>query len=275
MTLVQVAYSSGRDRDLRWRVEERVSASGHLHDLRADLDANRTWLSFSAPDDDIEAVLRAVLDMVLDRIDLQRHSGSHPRIGAVDDLRIIGNLDAAHLAASLAEQYEIPIFLTGQSRHRLTESDLQVLRHRGFGGLMEELPSPDFGPEQIHPHLGVLPMGRWRFYLATQIRIAESALDGAARLAQEVGQYVELENERFQGVVAHAYARPAFGDTVLHLEFHEPEDAPPDPVLKWIHVRSEGMRKAVISMEMVGAVRPTDLISTRLAPVRSRQVMWQ
>lgn len=275
MTLIQVAYSSGRDRDLRWRVEEAVAQGGRLHDLRADLDANRTWLSFSAPDDDVEAVLRRVIDLVLDRIDLRRHAGSHARIGAVDDLRIIGNLEVSPLAASLAETLQIPIYLTGQSRHRLTEEDLLAARHRGFGGLMAELPPPDFGPSEVHPHLGVMPMGRWRFYLTAHVRIAESALDGAARLAQEVGQYVELENERFQGVVAYAYARPAFGDTVLAVEFREPELAPPDPVLKWIHVRSEGMRKAVLSIEMVGAVRPTDLISTRLAPVRSRQVMWQ
>lgn len=274
MGLVQVAYSSGRDRDLRWRVEETLAERAKLLDLRSDLDANRSWLAFSVADDDLGERLLATLDFVIDRIDLTRHAGSFPRIGAIDDLRIIADVEVPSLAAEIAERYAVPVFLTGLSRNRLTEEDLEAARERGFGGLMAEMPAPDFGPDHVHPQWGVLPMGRWRFYLTCQVRIAESALNVAARLAEEVRQCVELENERFQGVRAMAYARAAFGDTVLHLEFHEPDLAPPDPVLKWVHVRSELMRRAVLGAEMVGAVRPQDLIATRLAPVRSKQVLW-
>lgn len=274
MGLVQIAYSSGRDRDLRWRIEEILSDRAKLLDLRSDLDANRSWLSFSATDEDLGDRLGAVLDLVLDRIDLTRHAGSFPRIGAVDDLRIIADVDVPAMAGEIAERFAVPVFLTGLSRNRLTEADLSAMRERGFGGLMAEMPVPDFGPPSVHPHLGGLPMGRWRFHLTSQVRIAESALNVAARLAEDVRQYVELENERFLGLRALAYARPAFGDTVLHLEFHEPDLAPPDPVLKWVHLRSEAMRRAVLGAEMVGAVRPQDLIATRLAPVRSKQVLW-
>lgn len=274
MGLIQLAYSSGRDRDLRWRVEEAVAVGGKLHELRADLDANRTWLSFSGPEEALGPILDSVLELVMDRVDLERHAGRFPRIGAVDDLRLIGEFDVPTLADRLAAQYEVPIFLTGQSRNRLTEAELLIMRERGFGSLIADLPPPDLGPESVHPHRGVLPMGKWRFYLTTQVRIAESTLDVAARLAQEVGQYVALENERFEGVRALAYLRPEFGDTVLHLEFQEPDIAPPDPILKWVHLRSEAMRRSVLGAEMVGAVRPSDLISTRLAPVRSKQVVW-
>lgn len=274
MALVELAFSSGRDRDLRWRVEEAIVPRCKLHDLRADLDANRSWLAFSGTEEASAEVLAEVMELVMDRVDLTRHAGSFPRIGAVDDLRLIGEFDVQALAEQFSSRFEVPIFLTGQSRVQLTEADLDAARKRGFGGLMAEMPTPDLGPAAVHPHLGVLPMGKWRFYLSAQVRIAESTLNVSARLAQEVASYVELEHERFQGVTAMAYQRQEFGDTVLHLEFREPDLAPPDPIFKWVHLRAEAMRRAVLNVEMVGAVRPSDLISTRLAPVRSKQVVW-
>lgn len=272
--LVQVAVSSGRDRDLTRRIEEALASGATLHDLHSDLDANRTWLSFSVPDESGFEIADRVLELVFDRVDLARHAGSFPRIGAVDDVRIVGDVDVSEWAQTVAEKYEVPVFLTGLSRHRLTEDEFFAARERGFGGLMAEMPAPDSGPSQVHPRLGVLPLGRWRFYLTAQVRIGESALNVAAQLAKEVAEFVEREHERFLGVSAFAYARAALGDTVLHLEFREPDLAPPDPVLKWVHLRSEVLRRAVLGADMIGAVRPSDLISTRLAPVRSRQVTW-
>jgi glutamate formiminotransferase len=166
-------FSEGRDETtIRAIADAAVSAGVQIHHLSWDYDHHRMVLAFSgAPSQVRRAMLRAGA-VAVERIDLTRHQGVHPRIGAVDVVPFVPleGLTRAEavawshaVARSFARRLRVPVYLYEHSAREGRARDLPALRKGGFEGWVGRRLTgervPDFGPKRLHPTAGATIMG--------------------------------------------------------------------------------------------------------------------
>src|SRR5258708_309019 len=160
-------FSEGRDQATLDALRAALTsvAGVRLLDVQADTSHNRAVFTLVAPPAaGAEAAFRAIR-VAHDRIDLTRHAGEHPRMGATDvvpfiPVRDISMEECVALARALAErvgrELEIPVYLYAKAAARPERERLPDIRKGEFEGLRERIgkdpaADPDYGPKRIHP----------------------------------------------------------------------------------------------------------------------------
>jgi glutamate formiminotransferase/glutamate formiminotransferase/formiminotetrahydrofolate cyclodeaminase len=160
--------SEGRDTAVLEAVE-RAFAPAHFLDIHTDPDHGRAVYTLAAPQGELAEALVGGAREVAERVDLARHDGVHPHVGALDVLPVVyldeerrGPACAELLtaAARIGEELELPVILYGELATRPEHAERAYLRVGGWRGLTERLESgevvPDFGPDRAHPTAGVV-----------------------------------------------------------------------------------------------------------------------
>ncbi|MDP2872814.1 MAG: glutamate formimidoyltransferase [Bacillota bacterium] len=196
-------FSAGRDRvvidALAQAVKSRDAVS--LLDVQADPDHNRCVLTFVGPAQEALEAALAATRVATGLIEMEKHSGSHPRIGATDVVPFVPvagtSLDecvllARQLGARIAAELDIPVYLYGAAAVRPGRVNLADIRRGQYEALKGEiaLPErmPDFGPSRMHPTAGAtvvgarLPMVAFNVYLGG---LGVSEAKGIARAVRE------------------------------------------------------------------------------------------
>ena len=147
----------------------RVSVLG----MEGDPDHNRSVLTLAGPPDRMLDALLAASRVALERIDLSRQRGVHPRMGAVDVIPLVPlgetSMEEAvalsrELGACLGQELGLPVYLYEQSASRAEHHNLAHVRGGGFNRLAQRMAEdpPDFGPPYPHPTAGAVAVGaRW------------------------------------------------------------------------------------------------------------------
>lgn len=171
--------SEGRRPEVVARLVAAVtSAPGvRLLDVSSDPDHNRSVLTLAGTAGDLRAGLLALYEAALREIDLTRHQGVHPRVGAVDVVPFVPLGDtsmeeavaaAEALAAEVAVRFGLPVYLYESAAVRPERRLLADVRRGGFEGLPAKMADPawlpDFGPDRPHPTAGATVIGA-RFFL--------------------------------------------------------------------------------------------------------------
>jgi glutamate formiminotransferase / formiminotetrahydrofolate cyclodeaminase len=152
-------------------------------DSSSDLSHNRTVITFVVPVERAVDAAFAGIRKAQELIDLNHHSGEHPRMGAADVVPFIpleGSTmeDCIVLARSLGErvggELRIPVFLYERAATQPARENLADVRRGEFEGLREQIGSdparvPDFGPTQIHPTAGAVAIGARPFLVAYNV----------------------------------------------------------------------------------------------------------
>lgn len=169
-------------------------------DLEMDPDHNRSVLTFVGPPDPLaEAAFRAA-SLAVDRIDLTRHEGQHPRMGAIDVLPFVPLQgatmeDAVALARKVGErlgrELSLPVFLYESAATRPDRKNLPDIRKPQFEGLRERIGKdpdrvPDFGPNRIHPTAGCVAVGARPPLIAYNIDLDTSDVGIAKKIAKKI-----------------------------------------------------------------------------------------
>jgi glutamate formiminotransferase len=173
------------------------SFDAQLLDLHRDPDHHRSVFTLAgAPGELAPAVLEGGRE-VIKRIDITRHEGAHPRIGALDvapivylDERDRGSAcaEALVLADLLAHELGLPVFLYGPLAQGRTRAEL---RRGGPGQLAQRMASgelrPDFGPAQLHPTAGATLVAARPSLVAFNLELAPPAtLENARAIAARI-----------------------------------------------------------------------------------------
>lgn len=195
-------FSEGRDAqkvDLISSAVESVEGVVVL-DRTMDPDHNRSVITFAGdPAGVIEAAVRAAATAV-ELIDLNRHIGEHPRMGALDVLPFVPIknvtmdecVDLARKAGRrIAEELGIPVYLYEKAATRADRVDLANVRRGEFEAIREEIifhpdRKPDFGPRQIHPTAGAMAVGARNPLIAYNINLATEDVTIARKIAKAV-----------------------------------------------------------------------------------------
>jgi glutamate formiminotransferase len=177
------------------------SAGARLLDVKPDAAHNRTVYTFAGEAGAVRAGVLALFDRAVEAIDLRRHSGEHPRIGAVDVVPFVpiegatmaDCVDLAkHVAQEVSTRHSLPVFLYEEAATSAARRNLEDIRRGEFEGLAAKLQQPDwrpdFGPGAPHPSAGASVIGARMPLIAYNINLATNRLDVARRIAAAVRQ---------------------------------------------------------------------------------------
>lgn len=280
-------WSFGRDTGLLREFRETLAEMNvRCHYCESDIDHNRTVTAFSGELADVFDALDSLSALAMDRIDLNRHSGVHPRIGALDVCPFVmlqPDQGAAPLnqlkdavegkALQFAQRYQLPVYLYERSERGRHEADLPSLRKGGFGSLLGQRLSPDFGPDVVHPQLGVTVMGVRDFLIAVNVDLETEELLVAREIARRI-RTLRLEgDERFLGVRALGFPLASRGITQVSMNLTLPDMTPVDPIIEWIQELALEADVKVAGTELVGVIRERDLMTAERLPIRPEQVV--
>lgn len=210
-------FSEGRDaKKIELLAAAIASVDGvAVLDYTLDADHNRSVITFAGePEAVLLAAIRAAATAV-ELIDLNQHSGEHPRMGALDVLpfvpiKNVSMEDCVDLArkagARIAEELGIPVYLYEYAATRPDRIDLANVRRGEFEAIREEIifhsdRKPDFGPRQIHPTAGAMAVGARNPLIAYNINLATEDLAIAKKIAKAVrGSSGGLQNVKALGM---------------------------------------------------------------------------
>ena len=157
-------FSEGRDATTIDAIGAALSRHARLLDVHADPDHNRSVFTLVGEPDALVDALVAGVEVARERIDLRRHEGAHPRIGAADVVPIVpvrpedmgrARETALEVARQIGGELELPVFLYGELA---PERGPAFFRRGGPEELQRRIDAgelaPDFGPAQLHPSAG-------------------------------------------------------------------------------------------------------------------------
>lgn len=197
-------FSEGRDSAVVQALVEAVTSvpDVFLLDRTMDADHHRSVLTFAgAPEALAQAAYRAIRTAA-DLIDLRRHAGVHPRIGAADvvpfvPLRGASMDDCVRLARlvgrKVGAELGIPVFLYGEAAALPDRAGLEAVRKGGPEGLAVRMASdpawrPDYGPSELHQTAGAVAIGARPALVAFNVNLATTDLSVAESIARSVRQ---------------------------------------------------------------------------------------
>ena len=195
-------FSEGRKTETVERLMQAIEsvAGAVVLDMHRDPDHNRSVITFVAPPEVVvEAGVRAVA-LAAELIDLRRHSGQHPRIGATDVLPFVPvrgvTLDEcvalAHAAGvRIWQELEIPVYFYERAALRPDRVNLEDVRRKGFEHLRDEIGTiaeraPDIGELRTHASAGAIAIGARPFLIAFNINLGTADLSIARQIARTV-----------------------------------------------------------------------------------------
>ena len=196
-------YSEGRRADVVDRLAAAVTETNgaYLLDRTSDLSHNRSVLTLAGDSAAVEAALEATLEIAIESIDMEAHTGEHPRIGAVDVIPFVPlgstTLDecialARNFGARVADRFGLPVYLYARAATRPDRVRLADVRRGGYEAVRDEIgdPSrgrqPDFGPARTHPRAGAVAVGARPFLIAWNINLTTNDVEVAKRIARAV-----------------------------------------------------------------------------------------
>jgi glutamate formiminotransferase len=202
-TLVECVpnFSEGRDKAKVDAIVEAMKIPGvYLLDREMDADHNRCVITLVGERETIqEAAIRGV-GKASELIDLTKHQGAHPRMGAADVVPFIPiegvTIEdcvamAKHVGAEIAKRYKIPVYLYEAAATSPERQNLENIRRGQFEGIRDEIATnparkPDFGEPCCHPTAGATVVGARKFLIAYNVFLNTSEVDIAKKIAKAV-----------------------------------------------------------------------------------------
>ena len=190
-------FSEGRDEALIAALRSAiVSTPGvHLLDVQTDASHNRSVFTFVAPPAAAVDAAFAAMRIATQRIDLTKHSGEHPRMGATDVVPFVPVAgvtmeDCVALARKLGErvakELEVPVFLYARAATQPGRVLLPDVRKGEFEGMRGRMLDPDFGPKRVHPTAGATAIGARPFLVANNVYLDTQDVAIAKAIAKQI-----------------------------------------------------------------------------------------
>jgi len=203
-------FSEGRDQNVIREITDAIkSADGvSLLDVDPGASTNRTVVTFvGSPAAAVEAAFRGITKAV-ELIDMRKHKGAHPRMGATDVCPFIPvsnvNWDEAidcanRLAKRVGDELKIPVYLYEKAAKNKSRSNLSVIRVGEYEGFFEKIRQPewkpDFGPAVFNEKSGATVIGVRDFLVAYNVNLNTRSVRRATSVAFDVREQGRVQTE--------------------------------------------------------------------------------
>jgi glutamate formiminotransferase / formiminotetrahydrofolate cyclodeaminase len=202
-TLVECVpnFSEGRDKSKVDAIVDAMKIPGvYLLDRESDADHNRSVITIVGEREAIqEAAIRGV-GKAAEVIDLNVHTGAHPRMGAADVVPFIPiegvTIEdcvamARYVGEQIWERFQIPVYLYESAATTPERQNLENIRRGQFEGIRAEIATnparkPDFGEPRVHPTAGATVVGARKFLIAYNVFLNTPDVEIAKKIAKAV-----------------------------------------------------------------------------------------
>jgi glutamate formiminotransferase/formiminotetrahydrofolate cyclodeaminase len=195
-------FSDGRDPALAAALRAAVTAVPGVKLLgwHSDPDHNRSVATFAGEPGPVMDAAFAAIACATERIDLTRHSGVHPRLGATDVCPFVplraGDMPvcvatARALGERVGRELDLPVYYYGEAARTDARRALPAVRRGGFEALCEAIErdparAPDAGPARLHPRAGAIAIGARGFLVAFNVVLESRDLAVARAIARSI-----------------------------------------------------------------------------------------
>jgi len=263
-------FSEGKDQALIEKIVEPLkNQEGFaLVSYEPDKDYNRTVVTLLGDPDAMKEPLIRFVQKAEELIDMNEHSGEHPRMGAVDVLPFIPIsgidmdtcVDIAHaMGKNIAETLKIPVFMYAEASVQKGRKRLPSIRKGEFEGMKDKIKEnkwhPDYGSPEIHPTFGAMAVGARLPLIAYNIDLNTENMDIAKKIARAI--------RGSSGGFKHVQAGPVFleerGHVQVTMNILNYKQNPIYRILETVKMEAARYGVAVPSSEIVGLI-PKDTI---------------
>jgi glutamate formiminotransferase / formiminotetrahydrofolate cyclodeaminase len=235
-----------------------------LLDRESDADHNRSVITLAGePEAVAEAALRGVGKAAV-LIDLTRHTGAHPRMGATDVVPFIPIEGMAiedcvalskKVGRAIWERYRIPVYFYEAAAQRPERTNLENIRKGQFEGLREEVlrnpdRAPDVGEPRLHPTAGATVVGARKFLIAYNINLNTPDLE----IAKRIGKNIRFSNGGLRYVKAMGVDLRARNLAQVSINLTDFEQTPIHRVFEMVRREAERYGVSIVGSEIVGLI---------------------
>ena len=259
-------FSEGRDQA---KIDAILSAMREvpgvlLLDCESDPDHNRCVITLAGePEPVTEAAIRGV-GRASELIDLMKHTGAHPRIGATDVVPFVPvsgvSLEecvalARHAGEEIWRRFKVPVFFYEAAATKPERANLENIRRGQFEGLREEAPvnlerAPDVGGPTLHPTAGATVVGARKFLIAYNIHLKTTDV----ALAKTIAKKIRASSGGFPFVKAMGLPVPARGVVEVSMNLTDFERTPMHQVYAAVEGTAKEQGVEIADSEIVGLV---------------------
>lgn len=221
-------FSEGRDQkviDAIFNAAKKIENVKVL-DLESNPDHNRMLFSIVGEPD---AVLSSVFEAVktaTELIDMNKHTGEHPRIGATDVVPFVPVSGVSmeecielsnELAQKVGSELKIPVFMYEEAAKSPEYKNLADIRVGEFEGFKKEMKKPDYGPSQIHPTAGAMVIGARKYLIAFNVNLDTPDV----QIAKDIAGKIREKNGGLPGVKALGFEVGGLAQVSMNLVDYE------------------------------------------------------
>ena len=250
-------FSEGRDESVVEALRESLSAPARLLDVHVDADHHRSVFTLVGEASELVETLLAGIACASERIDLRRHDGAHPRIGAADVVPIVPikredmayAKETAHdLARRIGGELGLPVFLYGELAPGRGPA---FFRRGGPAELQRRIDAgelaPDFGPARLDDRAGGVIVGARRPLIAFNVN-----LRGDLAAAKAIAAVVRESGGGFPGVRALGLDLPRAGVVQVSMNVEDWEAAALHEIVARIEAEAAAHGAEVVGSELIG-----------------------
>lgn len=260
-------FSEGRrEQVVQEIVEVARGIPGVALDVSTDAAHNRTVLCLIGP---LEAVAQAAFGVsaaAVRLIDMNQHTGEHPRFGAVDvvpfvplgETAMAEAVEAAHaLGQRLGDELALPVYFYEAAATRPGRRNLADVRRGEYEALAERMRAPDWtpdcGPHQPHPTAGAVAVGARIFLVAYNVNLGTSDVGVAKAIARAVrAKTGGLAFVKALGVLVEGEDGRSIAQVTMNVT--DPFRTPLYRVFELVRLEAERYGVPVVGSEVVGLV---------------------
>ncbi len=264
-TLVQCVpnFSEGRNPAVVDAILAAMKMDGvYLLDREMDADHNRCVITLAGEREALqEAAIRGV-GKAAELIDLTKHQGAHPRMGAADVVPFIPiegvTLEdcvamAKYVGAEIWKRFQVPVYLYEAAAATPERQGLENVRRGQFEGLREEVKTnparhPDFGEEALHPTAGATVVGARKFLVAYNVFLNTTDVE----VAKKIGKAVRQSSGGFRYVKGAGFSVRGLAQVSMNLT--DFEQTPVHRVFEFVKREAERYGTTPLSSEIVGLI---------------------
>ena len=266
-------FSEGRDRATIEALADALGGKARLLDVHADADHNRSVFTLVGSAEELVESLLAGIAVARERIDLRRHEGAHPRVGAADVVPLVPLVPddlarAREAALALAErvggELGLPVFLYGELGGGRGPA---FFRAGGRDELARRVAdaelAPDYGPARLDEQAGAVLVGARRPLIAFNVN-----LRGSLDAAREVAAVVRERDGGFPGVRALGLELPSAGLVQVSMNVEDYEAAALHEIVARVEQEAAARGAEVAGSELVGLMPAAAAVAAAGAMLR-------
>jgi len=258
-------FSEGKDLKVINAIFEAAKVDGvKVFELEHNASHNRMLFTIVGEPDDVLASVFESVKVATKLIDMNKHIGEHPRIGATDVVPFVPVSGVSveecielsnKLAKKVSDELQIPVFMYESSAKHDEYRNLADVRVGEFEGFKVKMKTPDYGPTSIHPTAGAIVIGARKYLVAFNVNLDTSDV----QIAKEIAKKVREKDGGLPAVKALGFEVDGMAQVSMNLVDYERTNF--DTAYRAVEKEAEALGVKVKNSEIYGMIPLESLVS--------------